>query len=136
MRQQRLIRHQSSFPPLEKAEPGGGGRDRGEVFAWRGSRVCVGGRLGDQAAVALAAFSPTICFCLCPASSTVCGREICGRAEPGAALGRVRTCSEGGGEKGGIADTEKAAERCFLPGLPSHRPCCGREQRTRLSLSQ
>lgn len=95
MRQQQLIRHQSGFPPSEEAELWGGTGVRDLLGGQRGVR---GGRLGGRAVLALAAFfSFNLLLCVRPAGSTVCGREICGRAEPGAALGRVGTRREGRG---------------------------------------
>lgn len=83
------------FPTLGGSRAVGGTGVRDLLGGQRGVR---GGRLGGRAVLALAAFfSFDLLLCVRPAGSTVCGREICGRAEPGAALGRVGTRREGRG---------------------------------------
>lgn len=88
MRQrQQLIRNQSSFPPSEEAMPGGGDDTKARNPLWD-----VWGR-----AVITSTSSPVVSSSVCPSSSNARGRELCGQAELGAALGGVGTCSKGGG---------------------------------------
>lgn len=111
------------FPTLGGSRAVGG---PGRGICSEGSGVCVGVRSGAGLCSLWQRFSPSICFCVCvqPVPPCVAERSAGGlsREQPWEGSGHAGREEE----EGGIADGEKAAERCFLPGLASHGPCCGR----------